>query len=101
VVNITLLLNKTQDFYRYIYLFYDLEWQLNISNSFTDLDTINKFKEVITNHEKLELLNPQYICYLVVKGHIPITKAVIAIPMLLYMCMIRYIAYDKINRVSI
>jgi hypothetical protein len=66
-----------------------------------DLDTINKFKEAITNHKKLELLNPQYICYLAVKGHIPITKAVIAIPTLLYMYIIRYIAYDKIDRVSI
>jgi hypothetical protein len=84
-----------------MHLFYDLEWQLNISNSFADLDTINKFKEAITDHKKLELLNLQYICYLAVKGHIPVTKAAIIIPMLLHMCMIRYIAYDKIDRVSI
>lgn len=100
LVTATPLLNKTRDFYGYSHLFYDKTWNLRLNAEFSDLPTIEKFKQASSGPEKLELLNPINIRYLAVGGHIPAVEAAVAIPILLRMSMIRRTAHTNIDGIS-
>ena len=89
IVSATPLLNKTRDFYGYSHIMYDIHWDLDVTEPFTDLGTLEKFEKAQTADEILELFNPRNIRRLATNGHIDVTVAAVTIPILLRECMIR------------